>query len=185
MEKKLETIHLHTSKNRLNFYLLFLLIPSIVFASLLAIFFKLMPKKYAANTGASSVVLGQEADKTVLIGNTEVLVNVADNEIKRRKGLGGVANLPQNQGLLFTFDSQDIRPPFWMKEMAIAIDIIWINDGKVSQIDKNIPAPSANTPDSALTLYVPDDPIDFVLEVNAGFSDRNNIKVGDSVIIKL
>jgi uncharacterized membrane protein (UPF0127 family) len=185
MEDKTEPIHIHSPKYKLSYRLLALLIPSLVFASVLVIYFRFMPKKYAANTADSSIVLGQVADKSVLIGNTEVLVNVADTEIKRRKGLGGVSSLSENHGLLFIFDSQDIRPPFWMKDMLIPIDIIWINDGKISQIDKNIQTPPPGTPDSALELYIPNDTIDSVLEVNAGFSDRHNINVGDSVIIKL
>ena len=65
--------------------------------------------------------------------------------------------------------------------MLISIDIIWINDGTVAKIDKNIEPPAPGTVDSQLKLYRPDTPIDYVLEVNAGFSDKNSIGIGDSV----
>jgi uncharacterized membrane protein (UPF0127 family) len=68
-----------------------------------------------------------------------------------------------------------------MKDMLIPLDFIWVANGKIVKIDKNVPAPAPNTPDGNLKTYSPGTPIDYVLEVNAGFSDKNNIKVGDSV----
>lgn len=67
--------------------------------------------------------------------------------------------------------------------MEFAIDIIWIKDGKIIQIDKNVEAPAVGTPDNKLKLYSPKSAVDYVLEVNSGYSDLNNIKVGDSVLI--
>ena len=69
-----------------------------------------------------------------------------------------------------------------MKGMLIPIDIIWINDGKVSLINENVPQPATpDVPESNLPSYSPKDPIDYVLEVMAGFSKENKIKVGDAV----
>ena len=59
--------------------------------------------------------------------------------------------------------------------------MIWIADGKIVAINKNIPKPAPNTPDNQLKTYSPGQFIDRVLEVNAGFADKNKIKVGDSV----
>ena len=67
--------------------------------------------------------------------------------------------------------------------MLIPLDIIWIGNGKIVKIDENVPAPVAGTSDSKLLNYSPGSPIDYVLEVNAGFSDKNNFKVGDLVIV--
>ena len=74
-----------------------------------------------------------------------------------------------------------MEPPFWMKDMKFAIDIIWINDSEIVQIDKNVQPPAPNTVDEDLLLYIPSQPIDYVLEVNANFTEENNIKVGDSI----
>jgi uncharacterized membrane protein (UPF0127 family) len=68
-----------------------------------------------------------------------------------------------------------------MKDMKFALDFIWVNNGKVVQIDANIPAPDINTPDNQLKLYKSKFPVDSVLEVNAGFALKSNIKVGDKV----
>jgi uncharacterized membrane protein (UPF0127 family) len=70
-----------------------------------------------------------------------------------------------------------------MKEMLIPLDFIWISGTKIVKIDKNIQAPDANTPDVKLEKIKPDQPVDYVLEVNSGFSDANNIKVNDPVIL--
>jgi len=85
--------------------------------------------------------------------------------------------------MLFVFEQENIRQSFWMKDMNFAIDIIWISDEEIIQIDENIPPPDPGMPDSELKSYLPNQPIDYVLEVNAGFSDENNIKIGDPVKI--
>lgn len=119
--------------------------------------------------------------KEMKIGENTVKITLAKTQEERAKGLSGVSSLPADQGMLFVFDQKDTFPSFWMKDMVIPIDIIWMNDEKVAKIDKNIGPPAAETLDKNLKLFRPDKPIDYVLEVNAGFSDKNNIKTGDSV----
>ncbi len=119
--------------------------------------------------------------KTLTIGSKTISIEIAKTAESRTKGLSGRSALTENNGMLFVFDRQDILPTFWMKDMLIPIDIIWINDEKVAKIDKDVKAPDKNTPDNKLPTYAPNTPIDYVLEVPAGFSDKNNIKIGDSV----
>ena len=62
-----------------------------------------------------------------------------------------------------------------------------MDDGKIVGIEKNIPNPEPVTDkrtvqeDSQLIRYRPTIGIDYVLEVNAGFSEKNMLKVGDNV----
>ena len=128
--------------------------------------------------------------KTVKIGNASIKTEVADSDAKKQKGLSGRSSLDKNSGMLFIMNNKVI-PTFWMKDMKFAIDIIWIlsssgdvKDGKIIQIDKNAEAPKAGTSDSNLNRYSPKSAVDYVLEVNSGYSDSNNIKVGDSVLIE-
>ena len=121
--------------------------------------------------------------KSMTVGVKVIQVEIANTESLREKGLGGRKSLDTNTGLLFTFEKRQSMPIFWMKDMQIPIDIIWISGDKITKIDKNIMVPDANTPDGQLKKYSPNKPVDYVLEVNAGFSDTENIKVGDSVII--
>jgi uncharacterized membrane protein (UPF0127 family) len=122
-----------------------------------------------------------EVSKTLTIGPKELRVTLANTEESRMKGLSGVKSLPEDEGMLFVFESKDSQPAFWMKDMVIPIDIIWIKDAKVAKIDKDALAPEPSTPDAGLKLYRPDGPIDYVLEVNAGFCDLNKIKAGTPV----
>jgi len=125
--------------------------------------------------------LGSEPKKEIKVGEKVISVTLADNEAERKNGLSGKTALDTDSGMLFIFDKKDIYPSFWMKEMLIPIDIIWINDGKVVKIDKAIEPPEKDLPEGHLTLYYPEKPIDYVLEVNAGFSENNHVTLGTEV----
>lgn len=164
-----------------------IVIPLILVAAFIAvvgIFVKKSPN--ISLPGLTSQVTSTPSNqKLVKLGNSEVRVELADTETERAKGLGGRTSLDQNTGMLFIFDQKNIVPTFWMKDMRLGLDIIWIKGDKIVSIDRNVPAPSSGTPDSNLILYNPGQPIDYVLEVNSGFSDKNNIKVGDLVTLPI
>lgn len=120
------------------------------------------------------------SQKTVLIGENLIKVEVADDDESRKRGLSGRTALDADSGMLFIFDKKDVSPIFWMKDTLIPLDIIWIDDGKIIKIDKaDVPVPG--TTDDSLVRYTAGQPIDNVLEVNAGFSQKYGIKTGDSV----
>ncbi|MFH1863937.1 MAG: DUF192 domain-containing protein [bacterium] len=119
----------------------------------------------------------------IKIGSNNIKAILANTEGSRKKGLGGTEKLDENGGMFFVFEKKDIIPSFWMKDMNIAVDILWINDGEIVQIDKNVQPPEAGTKDNDLAQYTPGSPVDYVLEVKAGYSDKNGIKTGDSVEI--
>ena len=119
--------------------------------------------------------------KEVTVGSKTIKVEIANTASTRSKGLSGRASLPNDTGMLFVFEDKSTVPTFWMKDMLIPLDIIWIKEGKIIKIDENVPAPAKGTSDTKLQTYSPGKQIDFVLEVNAGFSKNNNIKAGDSV----
>ncbi|KKQ96189.1 MAG: hypothetical protein UT23_C0038G0001 [Candidatus Woesebacteria bacterium GW2011_GWA1_39_12] len=118
--------------------------------------------------------------KELAIGNVKIQIEVARTPEEKNQGLSGRQSLAEGSGMLFIFE-ENSRPNFWMKDMRFAIDIIWINDGKVVQIDRAIPPPELGTKDGDLELYRSNQPIDLVLEVPSGFSDKNQIEVGGVV----
>lgn len=122
-----------------------------------------------------------QTQKTVSIDDKIVKVELADTKELREQGLGGKSFLDENSGMLFVFDDKNVTPGFWMKGMLIPLDIIWIANGKIVHIDHSAQAPKAGEPDSQLKIYPAPQPIDYVLEVNAGFTEKNNILKGDSV----
>ena len=117
----------------------------------------------------------------VKISGITIPVEVAKTDVQRRTGLSNQDDLPEGDGMFFEFVQKDVKPPFWMKDMRFAIDILWINDNEIVQIDNNVQPPAPRTADNELILYMPNQPIDYVLELNAGFTDEHNIKVGDTV----
>lgn len=117
----------------------------------------------------------------VKINDVILNIEIADTKAKREKGLGGRDSLASSSGMLFVFP-QSQKQKFWMKGMKISLDLIYIQDGKIVDIIKNVPPPiSSNVSDNQLPVYEPVMPVNMVLETNSGFSDANNIKVGDMV----
>jgi uncharacterized membrane protein (UPF0127 family) len=121
---------------------------------------------------------------TVVKINEKVInVELAKTKEERAKGLSGRASLEANSGMLFVFGPDDPIPSFWMKDMLIPLDLIWIKSGKIIRIDKNVPIPGKSVSDNKLKTYSAGTPVDFVLEVSGGYSDSNLIKVGDAVTL--
>ena len=109
----------------------------------------------------------------VVIKDIEINVELADTAEKKSQGLSGRNSLLQNQGMLFVYDKPAFYS-FWMKDMQFPIDIIWIDENyRVTDIAKSVP------PDSFPQTFQPQNLAQYVLEVNAGFSDKNDIRVGD------
>ena len=114
------------------------------------------------------------------INQTKIIAEISDNPFKKTKGLSGRDFLPENQGMLFVYNKEDYYS-FWMKNMNFPLDFIWINNNRVVEITENV-LPKDYQPPKILR---PSQKVNMVLEVNAGFAKKNNIKTGDIVIIDL
>ena len=64
---------------------------------------------------------------TIKIKDKEYRVNEARTEEQRKKGLQGVEELPENEGMLFYFDPPE-EVSMWMKGVDIPLDIIFFNE---------------------------------------------------------
>lgn len=122
----------------------------------------------------------RENIKEIKIRNTIIQIEVADTKDKRSKGLGGRESLASNSGMLFVFPKED-KYSFWMKGLKFPLDLIWIRNNQVVDIIKNAKQPDLNQKDETLPIYLPREPVDMVLEVNSGFVDQNNIRMGDKI----
>jgi len=114
-------------------------------------------------------------------GQRSVILNVevADTDEEHEKGLMNRTELDENSGMLFVFTNENVRT-FWMKDTLISLDMIFISsDGTIVNIAKN------TQPNQIEERYSSEDPVKYVLEVNGGWSDKNGVKKGDSVIIEL
>ncbi len=110
------------------------------------------------------------------VGPKQIQVQIASTEQTRAQGLSGRSQLTDDQGMLFTF-GQSVMPAFWMKQMNFGLDFIWISQNKIIGITLDVPPPQTAT--STLPLYYPPSAVDSVLEVNAGWSQRYGLEVGD------
>lgn len=112
-------------------------------------------------------------NKILTINQTRINLEIAQTEAEMSRGLSGRKNLSQNSGMLFVYEKNNI-PMFWMKDMNFALDIIWLNENKVVVgIEKNV------KPESYPQTFSPKQQIKYVLEVNANFADKQQIKIGD------
>lgn len=118
----------------------------------------------------------------VQIKETIISAQISDDVNEKSKGLSGRDSLASNSGMLFVYSTPEIRR-FWMKGMRFPIDIIWVRSNKVVDILLDAKSPEKDTPDSKLTIYQPNEPVDKVLEVNSGFVNANSISIGDDVIV--
>ncbi len=85
------------------------------------------------------------------------------------KAFPGTASLPPTAGKLFVFDTPDTYG-FWMKDMNYSLDFVWINSAmKIIAITPNVAA--STYPE----VFYPPHPVQYVLEVDAGFSAKNNL----------
>ena len=110
-----------------------------------------------------------------------VMVEVAQTPEELSEGLQYREHLDKDKGMLFVFPGLS-KAKFWMKSTLIPLDMIWLNSiGEVVYIKKNAPPCFSET----CPTYGADDLAQYVLEVNAGFTDAYNINVGDGVQINI
>lgn len=112
---------------------------------------------------------------SIRIAGKEIKVEIADSEEKRNKGLSGRKKLGENDGMLFIFEIT-AQYSFWMKDMRFPLDIIWIDENKkIVAISENI------SPDTYPASFSPSDPVKYVLEVNAGWAEKNGVEAGNFI----
>ena len=109
----------------------------------------------------------------------QIYVEIADEWPELQKGLMYRESLPEDEGMFFIFPSSG-NYPFWMKNMLIALDAVYMNANgtivDILQMEPCIADPCPSYPPDADALYV--------LEVNKGFGERHGIREGDKMRLK-
>jgi uncharacterized membrane protein (UPF0127 family) len=111
--------------------------------------------------------------KSVTIRNTDMYLEVVRDREKMEKGLGKRAGICEDCGMLFVF-AKTGKYSFWMKDMQFPLDILWLLDGRIVKIEKNVQPSFAG-------VLVPSEEANAVLEVNASKSEELSLKIGDMV----
>ncbi|MGQ0656821.1 MAG: DUF192 domain-containing protein [Chromatiales bacterium] len=127
-----------------------------------------------------AVHAGQGLPLTEIIIETEsggehrFMLEVADTEAARRRGLMFRKALPADGGMFFDLgEERDIS--IWMKDTALSLDVLFVRaDGLIVSI-------APQTRPMTLTPIPAPQPVRAAIEVNGGTCERLGIRVGDRV----
>ncbi len=118
------------------------------------------------------------SDMTILMPKGAITAELANTKASRELGLSGRHIMNDDEGMLFAFDVPG-RYGFWMKDMAFPLDIIWINEnGVVVSIERNV-TPESYT--NTKKIYMNQADASYVLEINAGLSEKFGLYLGSKV----
>ncbi|MCX7836301.1 MAG: DUF192 domain-containing protein [bacterium] len=122
----------------------------------------------------------EELPQKVRIGTTEAWLEIADEADEIQRGLSYRYEMDWNRGMLFCFPNAE-RRGFWMRHCYFDIDLAYLDSNGVIQQILLMKAEPIGTPSSRLKIYYSDsDAIQYVIEMNAGWFEANQIKVGDT-----
>jgi len=108
-------------------------------------------------------------------------VELATTRAQVERGLMYRKELYNDNGMLFIFDKEE-NYPFWMKNTLIPLDIIWIDgNGKIVFVADNV-QPCKSLICSSVNPGVS---AKYVLEINAGISEKIGLNLGEEVKIIL
>lgn len=129
-------------------------------------------------TNNSGQELPISASATVPNG-TKIQLEVARTPQQQSMGLMYRPALPDNRGMLFQFSSPQ-PVSFWMKNVPVPLDMVFLNQGQVQYIAPSVP-PCTTDP---CPTYGPNKPVDMVIELRAGRAAELKLKAGDRLKIE-
>ena len=116
--------------------------------------------------------------KSMKIAGRKMTALLADSPLKMTLGLMFREELKKDECMLFSFPRSGLHP-FWTRHMRFPIDIVWCDeDGKVIDFLESV------EPAGRLSFggHHPQKLSRYVIEFNAGFVEKNRIKVGRKVL---
>ncbi|MBR8830881.1 MAG: hypothetical protein N5P05_000195 [Chroococcopsis gigantea SAG 12.99] len=105
-------------------------------------------------------------------------LEVARTPEQQETGLMYRTSLPRNRGMLFPFPSPRITR-FWMKNVYIPLDMVFLKDGQIKEILANVPPCKADP----CPVYGTDGLVDAVIELSGGRAGELGLKPGDRINI--
>ncbi|WP_281542603.1 DUF192 domain-containing protein [Maribacter aestuarii] len=127
------------------------------------------------------VTFTKEGDLEILENSSDSLlvrlnIEIAESDYETQTGLMYRKGMEDNQGMLFIFPDEAMHS-FYMKNTQFPLDLIFIKaDSTIGSIQEN----AKPYDEQGLSSKVP---VQFVLEVNAGLSEKWNLGIGDKVAI--
>ena len=103
------------------------------------------------------------------------MVEVADDDAERMRGLMFRDSMAADRGMLFVHEREEPQA-YWMKNTKIPLDILYFDDGrKLVAQQRDVPPCSLG---DACPSYPSEAPARYVLELNAGEAARLGLKDG-------
>jgi uncharacterized membrane protein (UPF0127 family) len=114
----------------------------------------------------------------LIIDQYKMFVDIALTDKQKQEGLSIKNSMNENEGMLF-FLGEPSKASFWMKNMHIPIDIIWLDENfSIVHIEKELSP-------CTLAFYCPSyKPLKeslYVLETINGFANDHHLKLGDKI----
>ena len=138
---------------------------------------------FVADAGVADESLDEAFSKDVLIIEASAHachrfdVYLATNNAQHARGLMHVRHLPPTTGMLFIYERTDYLS-MWMKNTFIPLDMIFARaDGSISSVVRN-------TEPMSLRSIASTEPVNFVLELNAGITERLFIDANSRLVLE-
>jgi len=142
----------------------------VVLGTLLLVASMFYPRVSDTEESVSDITYANEGD---------IKFEIADTPQKQTKGLSGRSSIPDHYGMLFVFDPPRAQG-FWMKDMLVSIDIIWLSDtGEILGIEHSV------SPETYPNVFNSPSPVSYVLETRAGYAKARGWNVGDSILLPI
>lgn len=122
----------------------------------------------------SALTPSAETVETVKIGETFLTLEIARSEAEQQRGLMHRKALPQNHGMLFCL-KRDQNVAMWMKNTDIDLDALFID--KTGTVFNDAQMKARTT-----TLHYALGQARYVIETNAGWVKRHNIRRGFKIV---
>ena len=127
---------------------------------------------YEMYVNSSPLLTSSTVEQNTIVTQPLSLI-VARTQAAKEHGLGGRSSLPVDTGMLFVFD-RAANYGIWMKDMLFSIDIISLDANfVVTHLESHVA--SSTYP----TIFYSPATTKYIIETNAGYVIKNNVKVGD------
>jgi uncharacterized membrane protein (UPF0127 family) len=138
--------------------------------------------RLAASLLATSLLLAGCASASgpwVELGGQRYVIEIADDDAERARGLMFRDEMPADHGMLFIHEREEPRA-YWMKNTHIPLDILYFDD-KRRLVTQQRDVPPCSLGDRC-PPYPSDAPARYVLELNAGEAARLKLEPGAELI---
>ena len=119
------------------------------------------------------------SDANIVLDGNRLNVLIARNAEQQYKGLSARDDLGEYDGMIFVYPNPFIIGVV-MRDMRFPIDVVWFYDNKVVDIAPNLQLePGVSNED--LRVYFPRDKANMFLELEAGWVEEHQLKIGDTL----